>query len=143
MIVIASDHAGVDLKARIVELIGEAGHDVRDLGPAETTSVDYPDFAHAVAETDDIPLHNGITGICNCNPRSAALHDIPFNQGIQVVTSRSSTAQENATGVLRVDGIRPDYNVVCALHQYALEKHTRVFPGSNLPDPGVFDKPAA
>jgi len=49
MIVIASDHAGVDLKARIVELIGEIGHDVRDLGPADTTSVDYPDFAHAVA----------------------------------------------------------------------------------------------
>lgn len=50
MIVIASDHAGVDLKARIVELLGGAGHDVRDLGPADKTSVDYPDFAHAVAK---------------------------------------------------------------------------------------------
>ena len=49
MIAIASDHAGVDLKARIVELMGEAGHDVRDLGPGDTASVDYPDFAHAVA----------------------------------------------------------------------------------------------
>jgi ribose 5-phosphate isomerase B len=49
MIVIASDHAGVDLKTRIVELVGEAGHEIRDLGPADTTSVDYPDFAHAVA----------------------------------------------------------------------------------------------
>ena len=49
MIVIASDHAGVDLKASIVELIGEAGLEVRDLGPEDTASVDYPDFAHAVA----------------------------------------------------------------------------------------------
>jgi ribose 5-phosphate isomerase B len=49
MIVIASDHAGVDLKARIVELVSEIGHRVRDLGPVDTTSVDYPDFAHAVA----------------------------------------------------------------------------------------------
>ena len=49
MIVIASDHAGVDLKARIVELIGEAGLEFQDLGPADTASVDYPDFAHAVA----------------------------------------------------------------------------------------------
>jgi ribose 5-phosphate isomerase B len=49
-IVIASDHAGVDLKAQIVELIGEAGHEVRDLGPADTSSVDYPDYAHAVAK---------------------------------------------------------------------------------------------
>jgi ribose 5-phosphate isomerase B len=50
MIVIASDHAGVDLKSQVVELIAEAGLDIRDLGPADTTSVDYPDFAHAVAE---------------------------------------------------------------------------------------------
>jgi ribose 5-phosphate isomerase B len=49
MIVIASDHAGGDLKARIVELVSEIGHEVRDLGPADKTSVDYPDFAHAVA----------------------------------------------------------------------------------------------
>jgi ribose 5-phosphate isomerase B len=49
MIVIASDHAGVDLKARVVELVREAGHEVRDLGPSDTSSVDYPDFAHAVA----------------------------------------------------------------------------------------------
>ncbi len=50
MIVIASDHAGVDLKARLIELIGEAGHEIQDLGPATTGSVDYPDYAHAVAE---------------------------------------------------------------------------------------------
>ena len=50
MIVIASDHAGVDLKARLIELIGEAGHEIQDLGPAATGSVDYPDYAHAVAE---------------------------------------------------------------------------------------------
>jgi ribose 5-phosphate isomerase B len=49
MIVIASDHAGVDLKAEIVALVSEAGHEIRDLGPADTSSVDYPDYAHAVA----------------------------------------------------------------------------------------------
>jgi ribose 5-phosphate isomerase B len=46
---IGSDHAGVDLKAQIVALVSAAGHDIRDLGPADTSSVDYPDFAHAVA----------------------------------------------------------------------------------------------
>jgi len=64
MIVIASDHAGVDLKARIVELIGEAGHDVRDLGPEDTTSVDYPDFAHAVA--DAVAANEADWGILIC-----------------------------------------------------------------------------
>jgi ribose 5-phosphate isomerase B len=50
MIVIASDHAGVEMKSQIVAVVGEAGHDIRDLGPADATSVDYPDFAHLVAE---------------------------------------------------------------------------------------------
>jgi len=39
-IVVASDHAGVDLKARLVELVGEAGHEARDLGPADESSVE-------------------------------------------------------------------------------------------------------
>ena len=50
MIVRASDHAGVDLKARLAELIGGIGYEIRDLGPSDPSSVDYPDFAHAVAE---------------------------------------------------------------------------------------------
>jgi len=49
-IVIASDHAGVDLKQQLVALVSEAGHEIRDLGPTDSTSVDYPDFAHAVAK---------------------------------------------------------------------------------------------
>ncbi len=49
MIVIASDHAGVEVKAAIVDRLRSAGHAVDDLGPASTQSVDYPDFAHRVA----------------------------------------------------------------------------------------------
>ncbi len=49
MIVIASDHAGVNLKKLIVELVRGAGHEVSDLGPGDSRSVDYPDFAHRVA----------------------------------------------------------------------------------------------
>jgi len=49
MIVIASDHAGVDLKADLIAVIQDCGRKARDLGPADTASVDYPDFAHRVA----------------------------------------------------------------------------------------------
>ena len=49
MIVLASDHAGVDLKAEIVRLLDRRGDDCRDLGPADAASVDYPDFAHQLA----------------------------------------------------------------------------------------------
>jgi len=49
MIVLASDHAGVDLKAEVGRLLDRRGEDYRDLGPADTASVDYPDYAHELA----------------------------------------------------------------------------------------------
>jgi len=49
MIVLASDHAGIALKAEVAQLLDHRGDDYRDLGPADATSVDYPDFAHALA----------------------------------------------------------------------------------------------
>jgi ribose 5-phosphate isomerase B len=44
-IAIAADHAGVALKAELVLELKKAGHEVLDLGPSATDSVDYPDFA--------------------------------------------------------------------------------------------------
>ena len=47
---IATDHAGIDLKDYTVELLKEKGHEVVDMGPFSKERVDYPDFAHKVAE---------------------------------------------------------------------------------------------
>jgi ribose 5-phosphate isomerase B len=47
---IASDHAGVDLKAHLQTTALFANFKVIDLGPNSTDSVDYPDFAHPLAE---------------------------------------------------------------------------------------------
>ena len=49
-IAIASDHAAVELKAQLVEWLGELGHELVDLGPNSTESVDYPAFGYALAE---------------------------------------------------------------------------------------------
>jgi ribose 5-phosphate isomerase B len=49
VIPIGSDHAGVELKARLVEELRSLGYEPLDLGTTGTESVDYPDFAHAVA----------------------------------------------------------------------------------------------
>ncbi len=46
---IASDHAGVERKAELVHHLLRHGINVQDLGPADTQSVDYPDYAHAVS----------------------------------------------------------------------------------------------
>jgi ribose 5-phosphate isomerase B len=49
-IAIASDHAALELKAALVAYLGDAGHDVSDLGPHDATSVDYPDYGYALAD---------------------------------------------------------------------------------------------
>lgn len=48
-IAIASDHAAIDMKAALVDWLNEAGHDVVDLGPMTTDSVDYPDYGYKLA----------------------------------------------------------------------------------------------
>ena len=46
---IASDHAGVALKATLVAMLHDLGMEVLDLGTDGPDSVDYPDFADALA----------------------------------------------------------------------------------------------
>lgn len=46
-ILIASDHAGIELKTQLVEAL-KGQNQVDDLGPFSTDSVDYPDFADQV-----------------------------------------------------------------------------------------------
>jgi len=49
-IAIASDHAALEMKAALGDWLQEAGHDVSDLGPVTTDSVDYPDYGYKLAE---------------------------------------------------------------------------------------------
>jgi len=44
-----ADHAGYQLKEHLVAAVRSWGHDVLDFGTNSTDSVDYPDFAEAVA----------------------------------------------------------------------------------------------
>lgn len=49
-IVIASDHAGYELKKVLVDYFLAKNYEIKDLGPYEPASVDYPDYAHKLAE---------------------------------------------------------------------------------------------
>jgi ribose 5-phosphate isomerase B len=48
-IAIGGDHAGFEYKQQLITNLTEAGIDVKDFGPFNDASVDYPDFAHPVA----------------------------------------------------------------------------------------------
>ncbi|REK00437.1 MAG: ribose 5-phosphate isomerase B [Acidobacteria bacterium] len=57
-LLVAADHAGVELKRAVIDHLRQRGVDVRDLGPHDETSVDYPDYAHTLAGA----LHQGEAG---------------------------------------------------------------------------------
>lgn len=61
---IACDHAGYDLKEFLVGYLSSKGYEVTDFGTYSDESVDYPDFAHPLAEAvQNGELPHGI-GIC-------------------------------------------------------------------------------
>jgi ribose 5-phosphate isomerase B len=49
-ILIASDHAGFDLKEKLEKKLAELGFEVEDLGTNSADSTDYADYAHPLAQ---------------------------------------------------------------------------------------------
>lgn len=61
---IGNDHAGPDYKQAILEMLEKRGREVTNHGTNSTDSVDYPDFAHKVAQ--DIVNGSAELGIVIC-----------------------------------------------------------------------------
>ncbi|MCL4395282.1 MAG: RpiB/LacA/LacB family sugar-phosphate isomerase, partial [Chloroflexi bacterium] len=63
-VAIGSDHAGVGLKAAIVDMLQDLGMPYEDFGTFDGAAVDYPDVARKVARSVSIgPFDRGIV-IC-------------------------------------------------------------------------------
>ncbi len=61
-IIVASDHAGFRLKEKIVKWLKANKYEVKDIGCYSEESVDYPDYAHALAAELEAGDYNcGIT----------------------------------------------------------------------------------
>ena len=54
-VIIASDHAGFKLKEEIKKFLIKKRKNVLDLGTKNTSSVDYPDFAHRLSKKMEKP----------------------------------------------------------------------------------------
>ncbi|MGQ1784432.1 MULTISPECIES: RpiB/LacA/LacB family sugar-phosphate isomerase [unclassified Saccharicrinis] len=48
---IANDHAGTELKFKLIEFLTKEGYELINLGTDSNDSVDYPDYVHPLAET--------------------------------------------------------------------------------------------
>ncbi|RMF68157.1 MAG: RpiB/LacA/LacB family sugar-phosphate isomerase, partial [Calditrichaeota bacterium] len=61
IVVMGADHGGFELKELLKEHVSALGYQVEDVGTYSPESVDYPDFAHAVAER--VARNSGSRGI--------------------------------------------------------------------------------
>jgi ribose 5-phosphate isomerase B len=64
IIPIGADHAGFNLKGKIIQFLESKGYEVKDFGCFSEESIDYPDFAHPVAEM--VEQNTGMLGILIC-----------------------------------------------------------------------------
>jgi ribose 5-phosphate isomerase B len=88
-IAIAADHAGFDLKSVLVEELRKAGHGVIDLGTNSTDSVDYPDFADAVAQA--IKAGQAARGVLVCGTGIGISIAANRHKGVRAALCRDST----------------------------------------------------
>lgn len=103
-IAIGCDHAGYEYKTAIVKWLNEKGYQVADMGVYENKSVDYPDYAHPVAES----VEKGETafGILICGSANGVAITANKHQGI-----RAGLAFE--TEVAKLIRQHNDANVIC------------------------------
>lgn len=63
-IAVASDHGGFELKNFVINMLEELGYAVEDMGPANSQSVDYPDYGFRLAKA--ISTKSALRGIVIC-----------------------------------------------------------------------------
>lgn len=77
----ASDHAGYEMKEALKPLVQSLGYDILDYGTHSTESVDYPDFAHPLANA--IEKGEVCCGIALCGSGNGISMTLNKHQGIR------------------------------------------------------------
>jgi ribose 5-phosphate isomerase B len=88
-IAIAADHAGFELKAVLVDDLRKAGVKVVDLGTNSTESVDYPDFADAVAKA--LKAGKAARGVLVCGTGIGISIAANRHKGVRAALCRDAT----------------------------------------------------
>ncbi len=80
-IAIASDHAGYEMKVKLLKYLTDKGYQVKDFGPFSAESVDYPDYGHPLAT--DVEKGNFDKGITLCGSGNGINITANKHQGIR------------------------------------------------------------
>lgn len=78
---IACDHAGYEMKEFLVGYLGATGYEVLDFGTHSPESVDYPDYAHQLAEA--VEAGEAELGIGLCGSGEGMAMTLNKHQGIR------------------------------------------------------------
>ncbi len=81
IISIGGDHAGVEYKENLIEYLEAQGYQMINRGTDTTSSVDYPDFAHPVAE--DVESGKAQRGILICGSANGVCMTANKHAGIR------------------------------------------------------------
>ncbi len=103
-IVIASDHAGLDLKGQIREELVSAGYKVTDLGTQTKDSVNYPEYADKLA--DYLLANHADRGILICGSGIGMSIAANRHKGIRAALCTEATSA-------RLARAHNDANVLC------------------------------
>jgi ribose 5-phosphate isomerase B len=80
-VAIGSDHAGFEYKVELVKWLNQKGVQVTDMGVYENKSVDYPDYAHPVANS--VEREEAAFGILLCGSANGVCMTANKHQGIR------------------------------------------------------------
>ena len=99
-IAIGNDHAGVEYKNKIINILKEENKEVKNYGTDTEESVDYPDYIHPVSEF--VSNNSGSLGIIICGSGNGAAMTANKNKNIRAALcwndelSRLSREHNNA-----------------------------------------------
>jgi ribose 5-phosphate isomerase B len=103
-IALGADHAGVEYKAKAIEWLHSKGFTTTNFGTNDTTSVDYPDFAHLVASA--VENNEAAFGILFCGSANGVAITANKHQNI-----RAGLAWQN--DVAKLIRMHNNANIIC------------------------------
>lgn len=103
-VAIGADHAGFEYKNIIIDLLKSKGLTVNDLGTYTADSVDYPDFAHPVANA--VEKGEAGVGVLICGSANGVAITANKHQGIRAALCWSDE-------IARLSRQHNNANVIC------------------------------
>lgn len=115
-IAIGADHAGFEYKRDLITWLKAQGYQVDDKGTYDTSSVDYPDYAHPVAEM--VEKGEAAFGILLCGSANGVCMTANKHQGIRAGLSFQ-------TDVAKLIRQHNDANIICIPARFTAYEQAR------------------